>query len=383
VDGLPGLVRHRASEVIPIGAPVQVRGWALDRGRRTVAHLVEIELADDQFPIVLTLDRPDIAAAFSAPNARYCGFKVTVPTVCLQPGPSALRLYLRDETRNTLHAVASRNVFLASPFRVAERIEARDSRNRVSGTIDTFEDLERRRCSAGESALLVRANAAVELRGWVVHPSSDIHEVRARVGNVGVVSGAFGLKREDVAQMLGDPADVRCGFSIPIRLECIALGDHPISIEYRTAEDWYRLPGDRMLTIVGSVDDFPGAAYELQEPLALTIHEASRSVEVSKSLRISGAVSDDRISALFLEYWNIDRTVGGDFERHRVALDYPIPQLDEGVGFSLELPAKRLKRGRYHAQILATTADRRAYRRSEREFPFDVIASRGARSRDA
>jgi hypothetical protein len=101
VDGLPGLVRHRAPLVVPLGAPLRIRGWALDAGRRELGASLQFKLGPTTTTGAFSEDRTDIAAVFESTSLARCGYTVGISTVGLVPGYydlQALILLYGDET---------------------------------------------------------------------------------------------------------------------------------------------------------------------------------------------------------------------------------------------------------------------------------------------
>jgi len=378
VDGLPGLVRHIAPLVVPMGAPLRIRGWALDAGRLRCGIEVRLELGGQSVTWACMDERPDIAAAFGAPHLADCGFTVGVPTRGLAPGQYNLKASVRfaEEKNHCFHVFSEQLISIAAEHTrgvpIAEALKG--SPREIVGSIDSVEDVGRGRLAELGSDFAVRSRSALIVRGWAFHPTQPISALRVRLGSFAVIAGAYLQTRLDVAASLRRDAAASAGFVVPLRLGDMPLGHHRLSVECEVGGFWLALPGSCAVRILRIPEDFPLAARLLGEPLPAKLRVTPATFESSAALQIDGTLGTDPIGDVYLEIFAADQAADSPVALRRFPLDFPMDSGPEPA-FSLRLPAKTFRPGRYTARIVATTPDRRAYRAAPL-ISIDVIAPR-------
>lgn len=376
VDGLPGLVRHRAPQVAATGAPFLVRGWALDAGRQRLGEELLFKIGPNTISAGFDHERPDIANAFRSPMLTVCGFQVGVPTTGLAPGQYDLRASVRFADDENWYEFASAVVYVVAEPTVApalSREEIENGRDQIRGAIDALDDWGSRRSACLQEPFLVITGTALTVGGWAFHPGEPIRAVRVRFGEH-VVSGSIGYRRDDVATTVGQREAATSGFVVPIRLFATSPGVHRLSIECETASGWIGLAGSEQIVVIPEPHPFPFGARLLSEPLQATIDRPDGEVEFGTIVRLAGTIQSTDFADAYLEFSDVPRTVGIEPMVRYFPLSYPV--LVEGEPqFLLELSGREFKRGRYEARVVASTPDRRAYRASAQRIRFDVIAA--------
>lgn len=379
VDGLPGLVRHRAPVVIPANALVQLRGWALDAGQPRTGSALAFTIRDKRTLASFSEKRPDIAAAFGGVELENSGFSVGLSTSGLPVGQHDLGAYIQFPHDETWYPFASGTIFIAEELRQANEL-SREARAKgwieLRGSIDAIDDLHRIGNHARHGReFFVTAASAIVIRGWVFHPEEPIKRIRVRIGKSATVGGHFGSLRDDIALLLGIPAAKASGFTIPVRLDSLCERRYQLTFECETKWGWLPLADDYMMAIVPATDDFPVFAKRIRAPLEATIDEGRRSFESDRPITFAGSIDANGIDGAYLQVIELDRPPTGDSPPRHVPLDYPL--LGEGSKRRFSLVTKLvLPRGTYEACVVATTPDRRGYRKSKQSIRFDVVASR-------
>jgi len=378
VDGLPNLVRHAAPWVVAAGAPVRLRGWALDAGRLVLGTELAVELGTNRVEATFADDRPDIAVAFGSPALAGCGFTIGVPTRGLPPGSHDLQAWIRFPDDKTWYSFAATTVHIAArsedtaplaPEAVAKgRVELR-------GSIDSIQDFGRRRMARPGENFSVIAGSALIVRGWAYHPLETIKRVRLRLGTRIVVPGFLGYPREDIAKVLGRTDASASGFAIPLQLGALPTGRHSVAVECETDAGWISLAGDNAIVVIPPHEEFPVGARLLIEVLPAAIVSPPSAFEAAETFHIAGTIEASNLSGAYLEVHECKDFAGVEDVPRYYPLDYPLAEAG-GTGFSLELAGKAFARGTYAAWIVATSPDRRAYRASAQRIRFDVIAPR-------
>jgi len=376
VDGLPDLVRHRAPIVVPIGAPIRIRGWALNGKRQELATELGFLLGNRRIEAAFNGQRPDIADVFQSAALARCGFVLGLATAGLEAGPHKLTGVVRFADDQRWHRFEKKLVYLANGFdmRVGAQIATAPG---FRGALDLVRDHDRQRSAELGEPFVVLAGTGLQIGGWMFHETEQIVRVAARLGGFGAVIGRIGLPRVDVASLLGEPAAEGSGFAIPLRLDGIAPGSYTLSVEYETATGWSAIPGTRTIVVVPAPDVFPSAAHPLREPLEARFAHGDRSFAANEPLRLTGSLAAASGTEVFMEIRQLDERAISGAQPQTFPVDWPLPAGGDEPGFALEISPGRLPRGRYEAAILATTPDRRGYRRAPSLCTFETIASSG------
>lgn len=376
VDGLPNLVRHRAPLVVPADAPISVRGWALEAGHGQVAERLKIQVGPSEIEREFRLERPDIADAFKSASLARCGFTAGIPTTGLVPGQYKLKALLRPQRSSSWLFFASRVIFIASLLDQNVPRAAPEMSATLEGAIDLVEDHDRHHLSQPGPVERVTMNSGIVIRGWAFETEATILEIRARIGQVGIVRGTVGLARPDLRQHFATTDAALAGFIVPIRLDGIPCGQHDIVIELRTRRGWAALLQSHQLRIVPAHDDFPAAARELAESVAVTFDRGRTTVELGDPVRIRGTIGEKPPVGCYLEIVSCEGSLGAGAPL-RLQIDPPIANEKHVNRFAVDVPPHVLARGRYTAALLVPTADRRGFRRSQDRIDVEVIAPRG------
>jgi len=379
VDGLPGLVRHLAPQVIQANAPIRVRGWALDAGRLRAGAALSFEIHGKETVASFTEKRPDIAAAFGTAGLENSGFTVGLSTSGLPAGKYDLSANIQFPHDETWYPFATRTIFIAEELRDAPEL-GREARNKgrveLRGSIDAIDDLHRLGNHARNGYdFLAIANSALVIRGWIFHPEEQIERIRVRIGKSATVAGQFGSHREDIALLLAAPAAKASGFTIPVRLDSLSQGRYRITVECETKWGWFPLTDDYTIAVVPATDDFPIFAKLIRTPFEATFDDAQRSFESGHAISFEGSIDAADFDGAYLQVIDLNRPPTAERPPHRETLDYPLLDDDGKRRFSIATNF-HLPRGSYEAWIVATTPDRRGYRKSMQSMRFDVVAPR-------
>lgn len=227
---------------IALGSTILVRGWAGAADCASMAVMVHV--GDVAFRATTGLDRPDVAAAVG-PRFRNAGFQAVVPTVSLDVGTYALRATL-DGT--DLGAPVLLTFAAAGPlFGLSLLPDAPD------GSIDTARAGRLDRATAAEPSPTTSDDDIV-VTGWAYDRARQ-QPYRVVLGFINeriVHVAAFGVPRDDVADVYGTPAMNRCGFRLRIPLRGLLAGQHTLQIAAgdSPASPLVRLQGTVRFTII-------------------------------------------------------------------------------------------------------------------------------------
>jgi len=377
VDGLPDLVRHRARAVVPAGAPLRLRGWAMDLLQKRPVAAVGVALGDTFTRVARHEERPDIANAFHADEAAF-GFTVGVPTLELPPGRYLAYVVAGSEGEATWQQIAEQVVYSAASFeRDAGRVEERTLAP-IAGNLDAVIDQDRGTVAVGNSLTVTELSGLV-VTGWAFHPTDRILETRATILGQGTVRGRHGIERQDIAAKFGRPEAGSAGFSIPLRLDDIPVGEHTLAVEARTKHGWHRIEQMTHVNVLPIDEKFPPGARCLARALDAEFTCATTSFEANLPLDFRILIHDPQTEAIYLEIVDVERTK----HFYEGPLRLPLTALTSAApgtrAYSVGPTSLNLPRGRYVASALAVTSDRRAYRRSRESSAFEVVSARTCR----
>lgn len=384
VDGLNTGSTHIAGQIIPLGAPIRIRGWAIDTARGLAPYRIVLTLGAVRVEATCGDLRSDIAASFNADDSLAYGFSATIPTTGLVAGEYFLHCEVGFESTTRLYQFSPPiRTRLIAQTPVMEQSATSDFES-IPFSIDSVIDLGRHGIErAVGDVRTVLAAGAMEVWGWIYDREKPIDRVALRINDIRVF-GEYGFERPDVFEMFGTKRALRTGFALAARVDALHVGSHTMGIEYRTADgNWLSVPDRIKVQLLSDLDPFPTRLRCLLEPLKIVFDDARRSIEHGQLLSFSGTCAHD-IDALYVRVQRVDDHPPRSPATVHVPLDFPINS-DNGDNskFGGWLDSREFSIGEYEVRFVGITRDFRAYHASSDSFRLEIISRRNPRERYA
>jgi hypothetical protein len=214
---------HGRVTVAPNDGCVFVCGWALDAGAQEFAG-IEIDIGGARASGSFEIVRPDVAAAFGAP--QRVGFRVAVALDDAVPGHHAVAVHGRRADGALVPVKLAASLDVVPPLR---RLPAGVVPGALVGFVDAI-GLEAGGSAASNAPVTVAAGGTVVVRGWAASPDGVPATLAyAEIDGERVIRGMSGYPRPDVAAEFG--SDVTgYGFRFRIAADELGPGEHALRV---------------------------------------------------------------------------------------------------------------------------------------------------------
>lgn len=218
--------------VVPSGAALFVRGWAIDLSGMRPASVVIICIDDTHsYEARVGISRPDVAAAMGSTALDLCGFEAVIPTGRFVDGEHALRLAVLEPDQNVFAYLAQSARF----HLVGDGVTLPDLPQHAmasAGALDEVLDCSREKAVAiDDGVVAINPGTPLYLRGWACEtaPRNPFREIYAIVDGRRAYRANAGIVRKDVAVALGAPELEPTGFDVHVPTIGLRRGVHEIA----------------------------------------------------------------------------------------------------------------------------------------------------------
>ncbi len=213
------------SVTIPRGALLSLRGWFCDPDASApFTEAYAIVDGERAYKVDYGSARIDAVAQFGKPVSPLVGFAARVPTVNLQRGTHQLDIVAMSADGETLVRSPISLQLVVGPAASA-RLPLEEM---TSAFLDEVVRVQSEVVYQSGAPLLVAQGDHLFVRGWAIdEPAQSVAAgVVFIIDDRMEVSALYGLPRPDVAETLRNPNLTRCGFTVEIETEALAVGFH-------------------------------------------------------------------------------------------------------------------------------------------------------------
>jgi hypothetical protein len=380
-----------ASDDVPPGAALFVRGWALhvDGNGPATCVVVRIDGARN-YPARIDLPRPDVASSLGKPGLERTGFEAIVPTGLLAPGVHEVSICSVD-TDSMWFAEANQR----TPFFLLGTQRSLPASIPLGGagceaTIDAITNVSADRAfDFPFQTIEASRGSLIAVRGWAY--DDIVYKPAAAV--FGLVDGrlafkaTYGIRRPDVAQSRGLLELEPVGFTIEIPTIELERGLHRLEIVALNASEDRLVHSKCVVELV--IRERDGKPRNAAETTPAFLDSVVRVANGQGRERIT-PLRATRGDQLFVRGWAIDGVAGTigagvllvidetieinalyGLKRPDIAEAHENPDL-ERCGFTAEIRTDTLAPGRHSVKCFVIARDGRGTLATAQQFEFEV-----------
>jgi hypothetical protein len=378
---------HEQPTIVPKGAILTVRGWAV-LAEEPAGTTGVYAIVDDGSPLeaLYGLERDDIAELYGSDVHGSCGFKAVLSTSHLAPGQHTLSLAVRDAEGRLLAVPGSESFTIESSL---DRLvlEAPESESWTPIAVDS--------CAVddefAEEPLVAGPASIVSIRGWAVDsPAGTVASAVFGVAGSLAVKAAYGFPREDVVADQGGAEFRRSGFALDIPADELGPGSHAVLIRAVGADGETVYDGP-IVRIDVSGFDAESALVEATASLTKASIDEIAVFDADGNVRVpSGEVRLARGEQLFVRGWAIDEVADATARAVHLCIDdlastAAVYGLDRGdvatvfgrpdlaaCGFTALLSTASLGAGAHEVAVRVIDREGRRYYDAQQRIEFTI-----------
>ncbi|MDQ2783983.1 MAG: hypothetical protein M3Y58_03150 [Chloroflexota bacterium] len=230
---------------IPNGTAITVRGWAVDVPNSAAAGGVILSVDTTNYVATYGVDRPDVATALG--NAAYTksGFTMIFPANTLASGRHTIAIKILTKDHTSYYQPDQKvEIEIGQPLEPLQQLN-----ETTKYSIDSLNDTSF--AQPPPAPIRVPANGTITLRGWAVDTRANrvAGGVIVSVDDTMDFQATYGVERQDVADVLGDPAYRLSGFNTTFSAAALAPGMHTIRIKILTNDRTSYYQPDQQIVI--------------------------------------------------------------------------------------------------------------------------------------
>ncbi len=212
------------------GIAVTLRGWAVDAPNSMAAGGVIVSVDTTNYLATYGVERTDVATALANSAYRLCGFTITFPADMLAAGRHTLAIKVLTNDRKSYYQPDQK-----VDIEIGQSLDALTRLNEMTKfSIDSLNDTSF--SQPPTAPIPVPRSGSIILRGWAVDTVAGTVAggVIVSVDATTTMQAVYGVDRQDVADILGNPAYLKSGFNITIPASKLSPGTHTITIKILT-----------------------------------------------------------------------------------------------------------------------------------------------------